>query len=259
MPSLKSHLLGLLTRRPVLYSTALKLKGTLTAELRAFSCLVKADDTVFDIGANRGHFTLLFSMLAGRRGQVHAFEPVPPTFQKLSTHLVVEAVYSNTHLVNAAAADCTGQFPIYMPGDDDGQASLAHHQAGSWRDCRAPAEYQCDALRLDDYITEQRLARLDFVKCDVEGAELPALRGAASALAKWRPSLYVEVNPDWTSAFGYSPRDLWDFLTSLGYEHIYHVSINSPYPVLLSEAEFARLGGYSNLLCVSPRRYPCAF
>ena len=58
----------------------LRWTGSGCLEKRVYLALVREGDVVFDIGANLGHFTLLFSDLVGRRGEVHAFEPVPPTF-----------------------------------------------------------------------------------------------------------------------------------------------------------------------------------
>jgi FkbM family methyltransferase len=251
-------MLSFLMRRPLLYRAALRMKGTLTAELRVFTHLVRAGNTVFDIGANRGHFTVLFSRLVGRYGTVHAFEPVAPTYAKLCTRVAAEGASANTVLVPAAVSDQAGRFPIFLPGEDDGQASLATHETGSWHEANT-TEYVCDAMTLDDYVRAHAVRRLDFVKCDVEGAELPALRGAAATLALWKPTLYVELNPDWVRAFGYTPRDLWDFLRGIGYAQIFHVSTADPLPVFLTETEFARIGGYSNLLCLSPQRMPCAF
>ncbi len=258
MRTIRAWVLPLLMRRPALYRAALRLKGTLTAELRTFTRLVRAGDVVFDIGANRGAFTVLFSRIVGPTGTVYAFEPVPPTFARLSERVTAEGAVGNTRLVPSAASDRPGQFTIYMPGDDDGQASLARHATGSWAGGQVH-EYTCTAVRLDDYIAESGLNRLDFVKCDVEGAELLALRGLEKAVARWKPSLYIEMNPDWIKGFGYTARNLLDFLRAAGYESVFHVSNAAPYPVPLTEAEFGRLGGYSNLLCVSPARIPCAF
>ena len=60
--------------------------------------------------------------------------------------------------------------------------------------------------------------KIDFIKLDIEGAELPALKGAVEIIKKFRPVLYIEVFKEWTKEFGYHPFDLYCFLRELGYK-----------------------------------------
>ena len=98
-------------------------------------------------------------MLAGSVGRSTASEPVPPTFERLSTYIRSEAVYANTQLVPVGASDSAGRFTIYLPGGDDGQASLRRQEEGSWKDCAAPTEYLQDTMRIDDYVSEHRIEK----------------------------------------------------------------------------------------------------
>jgi FkbM family methyltransferase len=252
MRSLRSQALSLLVPRPRLYRSALRLKGTLTSEIWTFTKFVRRGNVVFDVGANRGRFTVLFSRLVGSRGRVHAFEPVPPTFTHLADYVREEGATANTELVSAAASDRAGRFTMYLPGTDDGQASLAKQSGGSWVGS-STTEYTCEATTLDEYVASRNVAQLDFVKCDVEGAELLALRGAKETLARFRPTLYLEANPECIRAFGNTPQDLWSALRSAGYERIYCVRAGVPLPTPFSERELPTLDGYTNLLCLSPR------
>ena len=72
-----------LATNPALYRRLLMWRGRTSAEKLAFLALVDRGDLVIDIGANRGHFTLLFSDIVGARGRVLAFEPVPQTYHEL--------------------------------------------------------------------------------------------------------------------------------------------------------------------------------
>ena len=58
---------------------------------------------------------------------------------------------------------------------------------------------------------------MTVIKCDVEGAELPVLKGADQTLRGGRPTLLLEVENRWTSRFDYSPGELFDWLSGLGY------------------------------------------
>ena len=68
---------------------------------------------------------------------------------------------------------------------------------------------------MDTYTAD--LSRIDFLKCDVEGAELLVLQGALQTLRRWCPKILVELNSNWSQPFGYSPADTLAFLRSCGY------------------------------------------
>lgn len=205
-----------LGRFPGMYRALLRLAGRGSAEKRAFLGLVGRGDVVLDIGANRGDYTVLFSDLVGPRGAVHAFEPVPATFARLSERVAADCGYRNVWLWNRAFGDRAGTVEMMVPGDDDGQASLRPHRVGSWGGPEAVRRVPVEVGRLDDWAAE--LPRLDFVKCDVEGAELPVMEGGAATLARLAPLLVLEVYAEWTRDFGYTPADLRRRLAAMGYD-----------------------------------------
>jgi FkbM family methyltransferase len=212
-----------------------------------FLALVKDGDTVLDIGANSGAYTLLFSDIVGPPGSVHAFEPVPPTFRLLGDRLAGDGRFSNVILNNFALGDSPGWFEMHVPAGDFGQASLKKHAAGSWSKSEREV-YTCEVRRLDDYLGQAPLARVDFIKFDVEGAELPALRGATRLLDQFHPVLHLEYSADWTRDFGYNLRDLVTFLRAHGYVHFYGNDAS------LCEADLETLtasGGSLNLICAT--------
>lgn len=187
---MKEQLNYLLSRRPKVYESILRFRDKTNLEKLVFLNLVRNGDVVFDVGANRGYYTLLYSHLVGKKGQVHAFEPVPPTFDLLSSKIAACKRFDNVILNKAAVADMADTLPLYMPGEDDGQASLKKHSSGSWKNAEQVRAFECQAVRLDDYIAEKKIRRLDFIKCDVEGAELLVLRGVTQTLSKFTPSFF---------------------------------------------------------------------
>ena len=210
-----------LARRQELYSNVLRWTGSGGLEKRVYLALVREGDVVFDIGANLGHFTLLFSDLVGRRGEVHAFEPVPPTFVQLRNAVEANRQYDNVFLNQAACSAEEGNLTIQMPGDDHGQASLQSHREGSWRTSHLVTSFETIALKLDNYGRGERPGSMSFVKCDVEGGELPVLLGMEATLRRCKPLLFLEVFARWTESFGYRPVDLVDFLQAVGYDQFY--------------------------------------
>lgn len=206
-----------LTMAPTLYKLILDLTGRSSTEKRLYLKLIHRGDAVFDVGANFGHFTLLFSDLIGPNGSVHAFEPVVPTFEHLSRRIEADALYPNIFIKLAACSDKTGSAQITVPGDDFGQASMSQHRVGSWTSMSNLKTYPIQTIKLDDYAAAQSLKIVDFIKCDAEGAELMVLRGAVTILQHWQPLLSLEVAEFWTTDFGYGPADLADFLIAYGY------------------------------------------
>lgn len=230
---------SMLCRRPLWYLRLLKAVGRGNLEKRAFLALVAPGQVVFDIGANRGHFTRLFSLIVGANGSVHAFEPVPGTFSTLSESMA--GYPKNFRLNRFAFGENASIATIGVPRGDDGQASLRDHVHGSWESAGAIQRFECEVRKLDDYASD--LQRMDFIKCDVEGAELLVLKGGGGALARLKPMLWIECNPDWTRAFGYTPADLVAELRVLGYDRFY-LDENQLKPV----QDLKNPGG-GNLLC----------
>ena len=177
---------------------------------------------MIDIGANVGDFTMLFSDLTGNRGEVHAFEPIPSTFSLLSENIHRFPGYKNVYLNRMALGDKPQRTRMLVPRGDHGQASLVRHSDGSWKDAgKEIASIEIEMMRLDRYA--ERLGRIDFVKCDVEGAELLVLRGAQLTLRRCRPKLFLEIDDRWVRSFGWTTTDVLRYLREIGYSYFYGV------------------------------------
>jgi FkbM family methyltransferase len=193
---------------------------------------------------------LLFSNIVGRHGQVHAFEPVPPTFGKLSSYVRDRQHYSNIFLKNVALSDSIGSASMYTPGSDDRQSSLEVHAFGSWSSNPDIVTWEVITTTLDSYVEEKSLEHLDFLKVDTEGAELLILKGGCEAIERFKPLIYVEMCNQWFKDFQYSGSDLVEILKSLGYDEFYLVTdvietLNDPARELSAEI-FTKP---ANLLC----------
>ncbi|MGL5804752.1 MAG: FkbM family methyltransferase [Xenococcaceae cyanobacterium] len=88
----------LLARQPEIYEKVLLFKGKASREKLTFIKLVENGDVVLDIGANKGQYTVLFSHLVGPEGKVHAFEPIEPTYQRLSYNVRTKKRFNNVDL-----------------------------------------------------------------------------------------------------------------------------------------------------------------
>lgn len=242
-----------LIRLPRLYAWLIGRRRHPNLEKAVFLLLVQRGDCVVEVGANTGYYTRLFAQLVGARGCVHAFEPIPPTFAGLQASLR-GAPAGRVVLNNCALAEEEGTAPLYLPGADHGQAALARHSFGSWAATDVPVQtYSCRTATLDAYVAAAGLAALNFVKCDVEGAELLVLRGAQETIRRFKPLLFLEVSRHWTEGFGYAPADLARFLEVLGYSRFFLVEDEiRPVTDLPRELADGRLPDSVNLLCADP-------
>jgi FkbM family methyltransferase len=208
----------LLARHPLIYERLLRAARRGSLEKRAFLRLLHPGDVVVDVGANAGYFTLLFSDIVGTAGEVHAFEPIAPTFERLSQTIRDAQRFDNVTLTCAACGEADGVATMLVPGGDWGQAALTRHATGSWASEATLTRFETAIVPLDSYLAAKAPGRVDFMKLDAEGAELGVLQGSARTLAAHRPLLSIELYGEWTRDFGYAPADLVQFLEAIGYD-----------------------------------------
>ena len=160
----------------------------------------------FDVGANYGLLSFGLAGTLADRVRFHLFEPIPRLLDAIER---TRALYpAMTARVNAAAVT-----------DYDGEVSfeVAEEQTGrSHIDPCGALKTRC--VKLDSYLAERGIAEIALLKLDVEGYELPALRGAAAALAaRAVGAIYFEYFEKYLVRVG-PPAELITFLDDAGYE-----------------------------------------
>jgi FkbM family methyltransferase len=161
----------------------------------------------------------LLAKLVGAAGHVVAFEPNPELIPTLE--LTVKNL-SNTTLYPYALSDQNTESMLFVP-DDHALASLADwttaenypqlRQTFAFRKARAT---RCQQRRLDDLVNAGVLARPNFIKCDVEGAELLVFEGGRQTLDRVdAPLILFESIADSARGFGLKATDAASFLLEL--------------------------------------------
>jgi len=191
--------------------------------------LVRNGDTVLDIGANTGQFTVPLASHVGASGVVHAFEPICSTFSELKVAVEQNGIATRVKLCNFALGDSARVADFTIPKDRPTEATAVPHRAERWTDFRtAPEKYvtqSCTVVRLDDYLQESDIRAVSFLKCDVEGGEFQVMRGATNLLrGPSPPVLMMEIFKGWTRTFGYEPREIIDFLEKEARYECYWIS-----------------------------------
>ncbi len=171
--------------------------------------LVKDGDGILDIGANIGWYSIrLAKRLPSSR--ILAFEPIPRTHAQLKRNAALNGV-ANVQIFGHGFSDRAQTLTFYYYPTGSGNASSA-----KLVDVAGVQEVQCQVLPLDDFLG-QHPAKVDFIKCDVEGAELLVFKGAVKTLAQHQPIVFSEMLRKWSARFNYHPNEIIGLFKGLGY------------------------------------------
>ena len=167
--------------------------------------MVKPGDYVIDIGANIGYYTLIMAKLVGETGKVFAFEPDPENVELLKKNVEYNG-YKNVVIFPYAVSDQEGAIKLYL--SDTRHADNRIYDFGDGR-----KSIDIKAVRVDDMIAD----RIDFIKMDIEGSEIGAIKGMKRILRDNNLSIISEFWPQGIKKFGYSAQEFLDILENLGY------------------------------------------
>ena len=187
-------------------------RGHDLGDLRFLWRNLKPGAVFLDIGAHHGVYSVVAAKKLGANGIVAAFEPSVREYRRLRMHLRLNRLGSvRAEPVALGSAACTQKFFQITNGDNT---------RGGFRPPASEdrvSEISVETVRLDDYVSQFPLARVDFVKLDVEGGEREVLRGASSVLTKFRPIFICEVLDATTQAWGYKAREIIQMLESFDF------------------------------------------
>ncbi len=182
-------------------------------EIRFVEKMLRPGMTVLDVGAHHGFYTLLTAKCVGSQGKVIAFEPSPRERKRLMRHLRVNRC-SNVSVAHCALGDRSGEADLFLvEGRHDWFNSLRPPVVEE-----RTSKVRVELRRLDDVLEELGISQVDFIKLDVEGAELSFLRGATKLLhGGSRPAILAEVQDLRTQAWGYAAREIIELLVRSDY------------------------------------------
>jgi FkbM family methyltransferase len=180
----------------------------LDAEVKAAIPYIRAGATVFDVGANKGEWSR--SVLARMPGlRLYLFEPQ----QACATYLK----FGSATLVQAAVGEADSSATLFSPGHTAGNASL-HSRKDTYFDNQIFSMTRVPVISIDSFMAANAIETVDFVKMDIEGHELFAMRGAEKAMARGAiRAMSFEFGSGNINSRTFF-RDYWDLLTRYGYE-----------------------------------------
>ncbi|PIT90991.1 hypothetical protein COU17_02740 [Candidatus Kaiserbacteria bacterium CG10_big_fil_rev_8_21_14_0_10_49_17] len=162
---------------------------------------LKRGDTVLDVGANVGYFSILAASLVGPLGHVYAFEPENHNFRRLEHNCQLNSL-RNITAIKKAAGSKGETVPFYVNPLNDGggsiiEPSVFHDDQAVFSKEEIEKQFPHTTLRHtieSTAIDSLGLSSVALVKIDVEGAELDTLRGMRNVLESIGPDIICEVS-----------------------------------------------------------------
>ncbi|HBF34678.1 TPA: hypothetical protein DDW35_08940 [Candidatus Sumerlaeota bacterium] len=186
-------------------------------------CGVEPGDVVLDAGACWGETALMFASQAKEGGRVYSFEFDSANLKIFKQNLSMNPELSGqVQIVPAAVWSSSGE---KIEFDSKGASTSLTNEVGG--------ENSVTTICIDDFVREQGLERVNFIKMDIEGAELQALEGAIETIRRFRPKMAL--------CLYHKPEDfytipLWLHNLNLGYRFsVDHNTIHAEETVLYAQ------------------------
>lgn len=184
---------------------------------RLFKKILSPDTIVLDIGANMGHYACRLNDIVNKgTGHIYCFEPVEANFAALRAMkktLKLKSISINKLGVSDVAKEATISIPVYNNGLVVGTQATLLEKKG--------IKYKTEKIKIttiDTFVSENKIKKVDFIKCDTEGNEKNVLKGGKQTITKFLPILSFEMS--------YKDKGL-NWLLQLGYElYYYDMKIN---------------------------------
>ena len=171
--------------------------------------LIEENFIVFDIGANIGQYTINISKLV-EGVKVFSFEPIPKTLRYLKNNIEINNIL-NAQIFNFGFSNEEKETTFYYYPEGSGNASLSNLSKSN-----NVEKISCYVRKLDNFISEKKL-KVDFIKCDVENAELFVFKGGIETIKTHKPIILTEMLRKWSTNFNYHPNEIIELLRDIGY------------------------------------------
>lgn len=174
---------------------------------------IKEGMYVVEAGSQIGSETVLLGALVGSTGKVFAFEPNPLTLKRLRLNIEINDFSDRIVSADIALGDTNQAISFFIDDEKEpnqGRASKYNYDA---RTIKITARQQ----KLDDWMREHNIPRIDFIKMDVQGAEIDVLHGAKKSIKQFKPLIFTEVSASMQNGSGHGIESMYRMLTSLGY------------------------------------------
>jgi len=172
--------------------------------------LIEDNFTMFDIGANIGWFSIGIAKHK-KNVEVYSFEPIPKVLENFKFNLKLNKS-RNIKIFNHGFYNENKELTFYYYPDASGYSSNTPFPGK-----KGFEKVQCKLIPLDEFVNKNKISKINFIKCDVEGAEFFVFQGGAKAIERFKPIILSEISRINQSKFSYHPNDIIKFFREKEY------------------------------------------
>src|SRR5215203_634444 len=178
---------------------------------------VKPGDIILDIGGHIGLYAVAFGKMVQPLGKVYSFEPTPQTNKILRKSVELNKLQNTVTVQNEAISKEKGETTFYISDllMDNSNSLVNFSKPRSVHGIKVPL------ISIDDF-SKTLSRKVDFLKIDVEGAELDAVIGARETMQKDGPLAILALHPTQIKSKGDSLEQIWDVVTGYNYEVLHN-------------------------------------
>lgn len=193
---------------------------------------------IIDIGANIGQTAL--NMLRSQKQKqlnpiIYAFEPFPPTFEKLRKNIELNDLNENIRCINKGLSAESGVLPMIKPYEANSGGFRIARESNS-------ETVKVEVTTLDNFVQENGINQIDFIKIDVEGFEFEVLKGMQQVLETHKPVVIFEFDTQNLADLNINPQDIFIYLQNLNYSF---KDVNG----LINFGDVAKFMGHTDIIC----------
>ena len=188
--------------------------------------LLSGDAVCLHVGASDGRHSYVMTQVAPQ-ARIYAFEPSAFAFEVLKVGIAWHRIGKQVTAIHAAVGDKPGELLLVTPKKRSGRMGRAYAYIAETMP-NGPARPDLEdagmevqptpVVTLDGFCAEHGVTHVDFIRMDIEGAELMALKGALTILDRDRPHILLEIHPPMLQArFGASGDAVLDLFRDRGY------------------------------------------
>lgn len=194
-------------------------------EMKFVNKIINKGDTVIDVGANLGSYSLIAASKVGK-GKVFAFEPSNIAYKRLLENITINNMDDKIKTLRVAVSDKKG----YLDFSDLSRPEVSHVSY-----IQSQGSTRIKSITLDGFIKRQKINKIRLIKIDVEGYEAKVLEGASEILKRGIVDyLLIEINKD-SLLFKLDPTKTFNLIKSYGYKTYYFRNSDKLTPI----AEFS--------------------
>jgi len=182
-------------------------------------------DVAYDVGAHLGFMSLVLSKLVGKTGKIFAFEPIPENRVAIDRLIDMNRLHQVIQVSPLALGESNGKKRMLL------RECSSMHQFEEAYEGKGRNTYlteDVESCTLDSFIFERGNPFPQLIKIDVEGAEVPVLKGALKTLELFKPTFVVEIHGPKCG------QELWNLLRDFNYSW-WHLTFRGRKPALTKE------------------------